>query len=144
PTDKKFYLVTGSYGTGKCHLCLMLANFLSRSSGDPEVSGFYDNYEKLDPDQGKTLRNLRKNCQYLVAICDYNSEQSFEDVVLKAVFEACEARGIESLVQTRFDEAERLLSDWEKNQGMQIHSAIFMKISTRVQTESKVKIKSCL
>jgi hypothetical protein len=117
PTDKKFYLLTGSYGTGKSHLCLMLANFLSRSSGDPEVSGFYDNYEKLDPDQGKTLRNLRKNGQYLVAICDYNSGQSFEDVVFKAVFEACESRGIESLVQTRFDEAERLLSDWEKKSG---------------------------
>lgn len=117
PMDKKFYMLTGSYGTGKSHLCLMLANFLSRSSGDSEVAGFYDNYEKLDPEQGKMLRNLRKSGQYLVAICDYNSGQSFEDVVLKAVFEACEARGIESLVQTRFDEAERLLSDWEKKSG---------------------------
>ena len=48
---------------------------------------------------------------------DYNSGQNFEDVVLKAVFEACEARGIDSLVQTRFDEAERLLSDWENKSG---------------------------
>jgi len=46
PSDKKFYLLTGSYGIGKSHLCLMPANFLSRSSSDPEVSGFYDNYEK--------------------------------------------------------------------------------------------------
>ena len=117
PTDKKFYLLSGSYGTGKSHLCLMLANFLSRSSGDPEVAGFYDNYEKLDPDQGKMLRNLRKGGQYLVAICDYNSGQNFEDVVLKAVIEACEAKGIESLVQTQHDEAERLLAGWEEKSG---------------------------
>jgi len=32
PNDKKFYLLSGSYGTGKSHLCLMFANFLSRAS----------------------------------------------------------------------------------------------------------------
>lgn len=117
PTDKKFYLLTGSYGTGKSHLCLMFANFLSRSSGDPEIAGFYNNYEQLDPEQGKTLRNIRKGGQYLVAICDYNSGQNFEDVVLKAVIEACEAKGIESLVQTQHDEAERLLAGWEEKSG---------------------------
>lgn len=49
PNDKKFYLLSGSYGTGKSHLCLMLANFLSRSSGDPEIAGFYENYTRLFP-----------------------------------------------------------------------------------------------
>lgn len=114
PTDKKFYLLTGSYGTGKSHLSLMFANFLSRSSGDPEISGFYDNYEKLDADQGKTLRNMRKDGQYLVAICDYHSGNNFEDVVLRAIFAACEAKGLDSSVQTQHDEAERLLDKWEK------------------------------
>ncbi len=33
--DKMFYLLSGSYGTGKSHLCLMFANFLSRSSASP-------------------------------------------------------------------------------------------------------------
>ena len=47
PNDKKFYLLSGSYGTGKSHLCLMTANVLSRSSGDPEIAGFYENYDKL-------------------------------------------------------------------------------------------------
>lgn len=70
PSDKKFYLLSGSYGTGKSHLCLMYANFLSRSSGDPDIKGFYDNYAKLDAEKAKTLRNVRKGGQYLVAICD--------------------------------------------------------------------------
>ena len=55
PNEKNFYLLSGSYGTGKSHLCLMVANILSRSSGDPEISGFYDNYARLDPDDKFTL-----------------------------------------------------------------------------------------
>jgi len=114
PNDKKFYLLSGSYGTGKSHLCLMYANFLSRSSGDPDIKGFYDNYAKLDSEKAKTLRNVRKGGQYLVAICDYHSGRRFEDVVLKAVFEACQKMGLDPGVHTEFDEAQRVLDDWEK------------------------------
>ena len=114
PNDKKFYLLSGSYGTGKSHLCLMLANVLSRSSGDPEIKGFYENYEKLDADYGKMLRNVRKSGQYLVAICDYHSGQRFEDAVLKAILDAAKAAGLDTGLLTEFDEAERVLEDWEK------------------------------
>jgi len=114
PTDKKFYLLSGSYGTGKSHLCLMAANVLSRSSNDPEISGFYENYAKLDAEKATTLKNIRKDGQYLVAICEYHSGRRFEDVVLKAVFDACEARGLDAQVETEFDEAERQLSAWEE------------------------------
>ena len=114
PTDKKFYLLSGSYGTGKSHLCLMAANLLSKSSAAPEISGFYQNYSKLDPEFAQRLKNIRKDGQYLVALCDYNSGRRFEDVVLKAVFEACAGRGLDTEFQTEFDEAERQLQDWEK------------------------------
>ena len=116
PTDKKFYLLSGSYGTGKSHLCLMTANVLSRSSGDPAIAGFYENYSKLDSEAAKHLKNIRKDGQYLVAICDYHSGQRFEDVVMKAVFEACAAKGLDAQVETEFDEAERQLAAW-KEQG---------------------------
>jgi hypothetical protein len=114
PTDKKFYLLSGSYGTGKSHLCLITANVLSRSSGDPEIAGFYENYARLDAEKAKLLKNIRKDGQYLVAICDYYSGRHFEDVVLRAVFEACKAKGLNTGVETEFDEAERQLSEWEK------------------------------
>ena len=114
PNDKKFYLLSGSYGTGKSHLCLMTANVLSRSSGDPEIAGFYENYAKLDPDKAKLLKNIRKDGQYFVAICDYHSGRHFEDVVMKAVFEACKSKGLNAGIDTEFDEAERQLNEWEK------------------------------
>jgi len=113
PNDKKFYLLSGSYGTGKSHLCLMTANLLSRSSGDPEIAGFYENYAKLDPEKAKLLKNIRKDGQYLVAICDYHSGH-FEDVVMKAIFDACKTKGLSTGVETEFDEAERQLDWWQK------------------------------
>jgi len=114
PNDKKFYLLSGSYGTGKSHLCLMTANVLSRSSGDPEIAGFYENYAKLDSEKAKLLKNIRKDGQYLVAICDYHSGRHFEDVVMKAVFDACKTKGLSTGVETEFDEAERQLAEWQQ------------------------------
>jgi len=113
PNDKKFYLLSGSYGTGKSHLCLMIANFSSRSSGAPEIGGFYENYARLDPEKAKLLKNIRKDGQYLVAICEYYSGRKFEDAVMKAVFDACQAKGL-SVVETEFDEAVRQLDKWQQ------------------------------
>jgi len=116
PTDKKFYLLSGSYGTGKSHFSLMTANVLSRSSGDPAIAGFYENYARLDAEQAKLLKNIRKDGQYLIAICDYHSGQRFEDVVMKAVFDACAAKGLDAGVDTEFDEAERRLTYWQEQE----------------------------
>jgi len=66
PNDKKFYLLSGSYETGKSHLCLMTANVLSRSSGDPEIAGFYENYARLDPEKAKLLKNWQVGLGYEV------------------------------------------------------------------------------
>lgn len=118
PNDKKFYLLSGSYGTGKSHLCLMFANFLSRSSNDPDIRGFYENYRRIDSDTAQTLTNVRKSGQFLVAICDYHSGLRFEDVVLKGIFDACRRADLDTGVQTEFDEAERLLQQWEKSAGI--------------------------
>jgi hypothetical protein len=131
PNDKKFYLLSGSYGTGKSHLCLMLANLLGKSSEDPSLKGFYENYSKLDEEKAKQLKNVRKGGQFLVAVCEYGSGRKFEDEVLRAIVEACSERGIDIGKFTEFDEAERLLADWEKagkeNKGVRNFYADFTK-----------------
>lgn len=113
PNDKKFYLLSGSYGTGKSHLCLMLANVLGKSSDDPSLQGFYENYTKLDSQKAKDLKNVRKGGQFLVAVCEYGSGRKFEDEVLRAIVQACNERGIDIGKFTEFDEAERRLGEWE-------------------------------
>ena len=48
PKDNRVYLLTGSYGTGKSHLCLMLANYLSLKPDGPEMVAFFDNWARRD------------------------------------------------------------------------------------------------
>ncbi len=59
PIDERVYLLTGSYGTGKSHLCLMLANYLALKSDDPEMQAFFSNWAKRDPEGAERLRSLR-------------------------------------------------------------------------------------
>ena len=115
PLDKKFCLLSGSYGTGKSHLSLMFANFLAKSSADPSIKAFLDNYAKLDAEQAKKLRNIRKDGSFLVAICDYDSGLRFEDIVLKAVFDACSRAEFDGIGLSRHAEAERILAQWQKS-----------------------------
>ena len=113
PNDRKFHLLSGSYGTGKSHLCLMLANLLSHSSTAHCLKGFYDNYDRLEHARANELKHIRQDGQYLVVVCDYGSGQKFEDAVLSAIMEVCVERGIATDRITEFDEAERRLAEWE-------------------------------
>ena len=54
--DKRVYLITGNYGTGKSHLCLMLANYFAYPSVQPDVAQFLKNYEQEDPATADKLR----------------------------------------------------------------------------------------
>ena len=131
PNDKKFYLLSGSYGTGKSHLCLMLANILGKNSDDPALKAFYENYAKLDAQRANELRNARQGGQYLVVVCDYGSGKKFEDEILRALVEECANREIDISKFTEFAEANRLLTDWEeaakKKQGVRDFFADFSK-----------------
>ena len=37
PLDRRFYFLSGSYGTGKSHLLLMMANYFASPSDLPEI-----------------------------------------------------------------------------------------------------------
>jgi len=45
PLDRRFYFLSGSYGTGKSHLLLMMANYFASPSDLPEIEAFFKNYE---------------------------------------------------------------------------------------------------
>ncbi|MCB9093205.1 MAG: chitobiase/beta-hexosaminidase C-terminal domain-containing protein [Halobacteriovoraceae bacterium] len=132
PKDRRFYFLSGSYGTGKSHLCLMLANYFAHQSDLPELAAFFRNYEeaqenvKLPP--GKTLedvtgekkkpqnlKNLRKQGRFLVAICRFGLNLEFEGNVLKAIQEAIQRDGAGLELKTHFKEAVRKLDDWRQN-----------------------------
>lgn len=114
PKDKRFYFLTGNYGTGKSHLCLMIANLFSNKSNSSELERFFANYAKVDENKAKELKALRKEGRYLVAICDFGNKDDFEEVVLQAISQASQREDVTCFIDTHFNEALRKIENWQK------------------------------
>jgi hypothetical protein len=119
PKDKRFYFLTGNYGTGKSHLCLMIANLFSNKSNSSELEGFFNNYAKVDETKAKELKALRKEGRYLVALCDFGNKDDFEEVVLQAIAHACEREEVGYFMDTHYNEALRKIESWQKGDKQQ-------------------------
>jgi len=100
---------------GKSHLCLMTANYLESPSDMPEMEQFFQNYaEAEEEEQIKKADQLKKTGRYLVCICDYGLETSFETIVLRAVKEALEREEINpDELDSHYLQALKKLELWE-------------------------------
>ena len=112
--DKRVYLVTGNYGTGKSHLCLMLANYFAYRSNQPDVAQFLENYGEEDPATADKLRARRHKSRYLVALCNYDSTDDFGEVVLRAVLDPLQEAGLSDALETPYEQARRKLEQLEE------------------------------
>ncbi len=112
PVDGRVYLLTGSYGTGKSHLSLMLANYLSKKVDAPEMVQFFENWAHRDRDQKERLWNARGDGRFLVALCEYGVGDDFEAMVLKAISSACDREGYAGMLDTHYSEAARQIDSW--------------------------------
>jgi hypothetical protein len=114
--DKRVYLITGNYGTGKSHLSLMLANYLAYPVKQPDVAQFLENYAEEDPAAAEKLRARRRKGRYLVALCDYDSTDDFGEIVLRAVLDPLKEAGLSDVLATPFEEARSKLEQLEEEQ----------------------------
>ena len=93
----KVFMLTGSFGTGKSHLCLMLANYFSSKITSPDLASFLENWKRRDPDGANRVRDMRGEGRYLVAICEFGTGKPFEDMILSAIEETLEKEGAEEI-----------------------------------------------
>ena len=112
--DKRCYLLTGSYGTGKSHLCLMFANYMQTRASEQPMPKFFENYSAVDPDAAEDLKTRRLKGKYLVALCAWGGKGDFEDVVLRAVDTALRREGFGAELDTPYLAALRKLDEWKK------------------------------
>ncbi|MEI7988648.1 MAG: chitobiase/beta-hexosaminidase C-terminal domain-containing protein [Chloroflexota bacterium] len=124
PLDRRFYFLSGSYGTGKSHLLLMLANYFASPSDVPEMEAFFKNYETaqnevllrpgevLKERRATSLKEARKSGCYVVAICR-NLSHDFEGAMLRSLEEALQKDGSTFLLDTHYSEALRRIKGWE-------------------------------
>ncbi len=118
--SRRCFILSGSYGTGKSHLCLMTANYLESPSDMPEMHQFFQNYSEAEEEEttkrAVQLKNLRKTGRYLVCICDYGLETSFETIVLRAIKEGLQREGISlDELDSHYFQALKKLEFWENN-----------------------------
>lgn len=114
--DKRVYLITGNYGTGKSHLSLMLANYFAYPGDQPEIAEFLENYADEDPAAAEKLGVRRQRGRFLVALCDYDSTDDFGEVVLRAVLDPLQEAGLADVLDTPYEEARRKLEQLQEEQ----------------------------
>ena len=114
PKNRRCYLLTGSYGTGKSHLCLMLANYFMHQSDVPELKEFFVSYSEEDESRAKVLSHKRAKGRYLVAVPEFASKGDFEELVLRAVDEALNREEFEGDLDSHYREAIRKINTWQE------------------------------
>ena len=121
--SKRSFILSGSFGTGKSHLLLMAANYFSTPSDAPEMVRFFENYALSEREEGiaepksTILRNVRKEGRYLVAICDYAS-QDFETNLLRAIEKTLLAEGIHpDTMQSIYKQAAAKIREWQVSEN---------------------------
>ncbi len=115
PKDRRCYLLTGSYGTGKSHLCLMLANYFMHQSDVSELKEFFASYSEEDKSRAKVLSQKRAKGRYLVAVPHVKSRGNFEELVLRSIDEALEREEFECDLDSHYQEAIRRIKFWQEN-----------------------------
>ena len=88
--------------------------YLATSPTASELEKFFTNYAKVDESKAKELKALRKEGRYLVAICDFENKDDFEEVVLQAIARASEREDVACFMDTHFNEALRKIENWQK------------------------------
>ena len=123
---EKVFMLTGSFGTGKSHLCLMLANYFSLKPTSPEMKDFFDNWSKRDKIGSEKVRSWRGDGRYLVAPCDFLESRQFDDIILSAIETALDKDGAASIIlETQFKSALNQIEDWEQRQATGQPSGVF-------------------
>lgn len=119
-TQKRVHLVTGSYGTGKSYLLLVLANLLGRSLNDERLATLLarirDREERYQDGLTREVNRAHElgGYEYLVIVPDY-SDQDFRHAMLFALRKALREEGLNYRPRTEFAAAKDLLETWRQN-----------------------------
>lgn len=119
--NKRSYIISGSFGTGKSHLLMMLASYFSTPSTTSEMKKFFENYDQAEKDENvknpkaTQLKNLRSEGQFLVSICDYASPD-FETNLLRAIRETLELEGLDmDSMESAYSQAIDKINEWKES-----------------------------
>ncbi|HIE28061.1 TPA: hypothetical protein EYP66_12315 [Candidatus Poribacteria bacterium] len=117
PTStKRVHLITGTYGTGKSHFGLVLANFVSRDIDEPDFSPLFDKLRERDDELTNSILNTRKaQKRFLLVLPEPHWDpEGFYHSLLTALAEALSRENISYRPSTHFTAALERIEDWRK------------------------------
>lgn len=114
---KRVHLITGSYGAGKSHFGLVLANIVSKSLEDPDIVPFFEKFGDRDPNGLKYVQTVRKSTKpYLVVLPEPHWDpEGFHHSLIIALSEALEREKIQFRPPSHFDAALNCIQNWKQN-----------------------------
>jgi hypothetical protein len=111
PAEQRAHVLTGSFGTGKSHLALVVANLARRDTEEADFGPLREKLRQADEELEKQLHTLRGGAKpYLVVLPDW-WDHGFKVGLLRGLREAL-PEGI-AAPRTYFDTARERLADWQ-------------------------------
>lgn len=113
--DKRALLITGTYGTGKSHLGLILANYFTLPSWNEKLEPVFEKIKGKNPAAGKFIVDKRNTERpYLVVLCTGGVYESFERALIVNLHEAIKRDKLTKFIpSTAFSEVTEKIDRWE-------------------------------
>ncbi|MCB0179968.1 MAG: hypothetical protein KDI62_17175, partial [Anaerolineae bacterium] len=114
--DQRARLFSGTYGTGKSNLMLMLANYATHSADDPLLAPFFERLYRLNHAKADAIYKARLDKPpFLLVLLQPRGASTFSSFLLNGLADALKDRGLEHFLgQTYYQAALDLIDKWEK------------------------------
>ncbi|MDD5936767.1 MAG: hypothetical protein PUC65_14575 [Clostridiales bacterium] len=138
-TKEKSTILIGPYGKGKSHLLLVLLSILSMGYDLEEqesIQMIISRIKNVDVECGSKLEKLRKRHIKYLPILISSTQTNLNQAFLLALNEALKRAGLSNIApQTYFNEAEKIIVNWEQNYTVTYNS--FLDILKSKRTDIK-------
>lgn len=108
-------LFTGTFGTGKSDLLLMIANYVTRPVTSELLQDFFERLANLDPDAAYRIRKAREGRQdYLLVLEQADNATNFRSFILSSLKKTLTLAGLGDVMRkTAYDSALEVIQRWE-------------------------------
>ncbi|GER89760.1 hypothetical protein KDW_39220 [Dictyobacter vulcani] len=115
-SEKRAKLFTGTYGTGKSDLMLMIANYITRSSDNELLIPFFKRLRNLNPNKAEIIYEARLNKPpFLLVLLQADTATTFSSFVLDGLKKALDRIQQPDLLGTTYYKAAKdLIEQWEE------------------------------
>src|SRR6266436_127670 len=117
-SDRRARLFSGTFGTGKSDLMLMVANYVTRPSEDPLLVPFFKRLRNLNDAKAEAIYQARQGKPpFLLVLLQADTAITFSSFVLDGLVRSLEKANLSHLLgNTYYKAALDLIETWEREQ----------------------------